>query len=201
MEMKTCIMCCKSKLKVEFNSKQSRCKDCQSLYKKDYYAANKKYINQKSKEWRNLNPDRNRELKRNWEYKDRAAWRARRRIKEAEWRKTNPQLRLALNMRRRLNHMLHGRASKSSQELLGCSYIELKDYIESLFTPGMTWENYGDWHVDHIYPLSKVDLTNPDELARVCHYTNLQPLWAEDNLRKAAKVLESIELSDKKPIG
>jgi hypothetical protein len=65
----------------------------------------------------------------------------------------------------------------------------------------MTWDNYGQWHIDHIYPLSRVDLSDPEQLRRVCHYTNLQPLWAKDNLTKAAKILGSIELGDKKPLG
>lgn len=70
--------------------------------------------------------------------------------------------------------------------LLGCTYSTLMRHIESLFTSGMTWENRGKWHIDHIIPLASA--TNEEELIKLCHYTNLQPLWAVDNLRKGSKI-------------
>jgi len=73
-----------------------------------------------------------------------------------------------------------------TNKLLGCNYETLCTYIEALFTEGMTWENRGKWHIDHIIPLASA--TNEEELIKLCHYTNLQPLWAIDNLRKGAKI-------------
>jgi hypothetical protein len=59
-------------------------------------------------------------------------------------------------------------------------------HIESKFKPGMTWENYGKWHVDHIIPLSSANTTG--ELEKLCHFNNLQPLWARENMRKSDKM-------------
>jgi hypothetical protein len=71
---------------------------------------------------------------------------------------------------------------------LGCTVADLKMYLESLFQPGMTWDNYGlrGWHIDHIVPLASAKTS--DELAKLCHYSNLQPLWWIDNLKKGAKL-------------
>ncbi len=60
-------------------------------------------------------------------------------------------------------------------------------HIESMFEPGMSWDNWGEWHIDHIRPLASFDLENAERLAEACHYTNLRPLWKVDNLRKGEK--------------
>lgn len=76
----------------------------------------------------------------------------------------------------------------SSIRGIGCSFPFLVSYIESKFQPGMTWENRGfSWHIDHIKPLASFDLRNPAEVLAANHYTNLQPLWAVDNLKKGSK--------------
>lgn len=71
--------------------------------------------------------------------------------------------------------------------LLGCTPEHAAAYLETKFLPGMTWDNHGEWHIDHIRPLSSFDLGDPQQLAAACQYTNLQPLWAEDNLAKGSK--------------
>jgi hypothetical protein len=70
---------------------------------------------------------------------------------------------------------------------LGIDYDELKIYFESLFTEGMSWDNIGIWHIDHIIPLSTAK--TEEDVIRLCHYTNLQPLWGEDNIKKGDKIL------------
>lgn len=69
---------------------------------------------------------------------------------------------------------------------IGCTSSELKRYLESKFHEGMTWENHSakGWHVDHIIPISSFDLNNPEDVKKCFHFTNLQPLWAQDNLKK-----------------
>ena len=73
-------------------------------------------------------------------------------------------------------------------EILGCSFEEFKMHLERQFTEGMNWENQGQWHLDHIYPVSLAK--DEDELIKLNHYTNFQPLWAFDNLSKGNKIIE-----------
>ena len=70
---------------------------------------------------------------------------------------------------------------------IGCTDTFFRDHIESQFQKGMTWDNHGKWHVDHIIPCSKFDLTDPAQQKLCNHYSNLQPLWAKDNLKKSNK--------------
>ena len=72
-------------------------------------------------------------------------------------------------------------------QLVGCSPLELKIYLEQKFIDGMSWENQGKWHIDHIIPLSSA--INEEELYKLCHFTNLQPMWAIDNIRKGSKII------------
>jgi hypothetical protein len=80
--------------------------------------------------------------------------------------------------------------SGSAVRDLGCSIEQLKQHLESKFQTNMSWNNYGPtgWHIDHIIPLSKFNLSIREELLKACHYTNLQPLWAIDNICKGNKL-------------
>lgn len=71
---------------------------------------------------------------------------------------------------------------------IGCSLEYFRAHIESKFTIGMSWDNYGEWHLDHIVPLSAFDLLDEDQLKKAAYYTNIQPLWALDNLKKGNKI-------------
>jgi len=77
----------------------------------------------------------------------------------------------------------------SYTDLIGCTLDELEVYLINKFKPGMTIDNHGEWHVDHIYPISKFDFTNKDNIFKCFHHTNLQPLWKLENLQKGNKVL------------
>ena len=103
---------------------------------------------------------------------------------------TDPLFALQQRVRGRLHGALtRRRIAKNSRtsEVLGCTWEELATHLEGRFKPGMTWENRSLWHVDHIIPLASAE--TEDALLRLCHYTNLQPLWAEDNLKKSDKIL------------
>lgn len=121
---------------------------------------------------------------------------ARRKLSEANKRNspigrnlTADERRIIHNMRSRLNQFIKQKHNKTV-DLLGCSVPELKKHLESQFQPGMTWDNYGrtGWHIDHIKPLSSFDLTDLEQLTEACKYTNLQPLWAKDNIQKSNKL-------------
>jgi hypothetical protein len=96
--------------------------------------------------------------------------------------------RLIDNLRSRLKRCIKNQSgSKFIERNFGCSREELLQHIENKFVDGMTWENYGEWHIDHIKPLSKFDLSSLEEQYKANHYTNLQPLWKKDNLSKKDK--------------
>lgn len=99
---------------------------------------------------------------------------------------------LAHNLRKRISEVLKRKGRKnnnsgSGSKLFGCTSKQLRDHIERQFKPGMTWENYGEWHVDHIIPVSSFDLNNMEQRNKCYNYTNLQPLWAIDNMKKSNK--------------
>jgi hypothetical protein len=81
---------------------------------------------------------------------------------------------------------------ESFDEILGCTIREAREHFEQKFEPGMSWQNHGEWHIDHIRPLASFDLTDSKEREKAGHYTNLQPLWAKDNLSKGCKYDEDL---------
>lgn len=116
--------------------------------------------------------------------------RKKRRAKEARYWKRSINRRLRMRLSSRIRMALKGNdKAASTLSLIGCSIEQLKGHLESRFQPGMVWENCGrnGWEIDHIKPCAKFDLTDPAQQRECFHYTNLQPLWALDNLRKGAK--------------
>lgn len=107
--------------------------------------------------------------------------------------KTNLLFKMSHKLRARFKQALKKNfKSGSAVRDLGCSIEELKPYLESKFYPNpetgeiMSWDNYGlkGWHIDHIKPLYSFDLSDPEQVKKACHYSNLQPLWAKENLSK-----------------
>ncbi len=104
------------------------------------------------------------------------------------------QRRLANLLRQRICHALkNGQKAGSAIRDLGCSIQELVVHLEERFLTGMNWSNHGvgpgKWSIDHIVPLSSVDLTDRSQFLRVSHYSNLQPLWSSDNISKGNTIL------------
>ena len=84
------------------------------------------------------------------------------------------------------------RIAQRTTQLIGCTMKHLRSYLEKQFKEGMTWENHGNgWHIDHIVPCAAFDFTQPDQILQCFHYTNLQPLWAHENLSKSDKILNT----------
>ena len=103
---------------------------------------------------------------------------------------TDPEYRLKVLLRNRFKRAIKNNFKSSSvMKLIGCTIQELRDYLEKRFVDGMTWENYGEWHIDHIKPCASFDLSDPKQQQECFHYSNLQPLWGIDNLKKADKIL------------
>ena len=111
-----------------------------------------------------------------------------RRNRENFRRKTEPLFKLKNNYRNRLYDYYRGtNRSKRSEEIIGLSWIEFKLYIETKFLEGMSWDNYGEWHIDHIIPLCSA--SNDNDLEKLFHYSNCQPLWKKDNISKGGKII------------
>lgn len=103
---------------------------------------------------------------------------------------TDPQFAISLRVRNRVRKALlkvGAVKSKKTMELLGCSFEFLKEHIESQFKEGMSWENRSSFHIDHIRPLASFDLIDPEQQKLACHWSNLQPLYPIENIRKSDK--------------
>lgn len=158
------------------NGKSKYCVDCKVLQKKSSLPFMKEYNKKYAKEYAS-NPDNRKKINQTAAAKNRK-------------RRLNDPLFLCVDrVRARINQVfrLNGYTKRSrTYEILGCSYEFLMGYIESKFVPGMSWENRSEWHIDHIIPLSSAK--TEEDVIRLNHYTNLQPLWAADNLRKSDKM-------------
>lgn len=210
---KICIKCHRELEISSFRKDKSRkdgfhpyCKECQLLYRRKddknlvriegerrrhqkYNRSDKgkKLNNERLRRLRSENPERYRT------YSQRGT---RKRIesgKQAVYHKlkcdTDINYRIGQRLRVRVYHALKGKTkSIKTLTLLGCSIEQLKQHLELQFTEGMSWDNYGKWHIDHIKPCDSFNLENQEEQLKCFHYTNLQPLWAKDNLSKSNKL-------------
>jgi hypothetical protein len=161
-------------------------KEKHQLNSKKYYQLNTEKVNQKSILWQKNNPLSSKKTRVKWQSQNQEYFK--------EWRnrtyQTNPRFKLRIILGNRLNEILKKNKTyktNSILNLIGCNLQELKLYLESKFLQGMTWENHSQtgWHIDHIKPLSRFDLSDRKQFLEACHYSNLQPLWAEDNLSKS----------------
>ena len=196
MDKKTCTKCNEEKLLEDFH-KQSKgkfgrnavCKVCRKIAKAKYYKENRDSCLERSNKWKLNNKERTSQYRKEWNRKNKDRVNDRRRSYCKERYANDINFRLLTLLRNRLSKFVSGKyKSKGTMKLLGCSLEVLRSHLESQFTDGMTWDNQGmkGWHIDHIIPCSSFDLTQPDQQRQCFHYTNLQPLWEKDNLKKGS---------------
>lgn len=139
------------------NASKPEAKQKKSEYDKIYRAKNKKKISEYKKQWQ------------------------KQKCNDIEYK-------IKRNLRRRIHHVVKdGYKSAKTFDLIGCSASDFIRHIESQFREGMSWDNYGvdGWHIDHIIPCYKFDLTKPEEQRKCFHYSNQRPLWAKENLSRS----------------
>jgi len=176
---------------------QAKCKPCRSEYalanrERISIANSRRYLENRDqklayqREYRKNNIKHIRERARVYNF----ATRSDRIAKRRDRFERDPSAKLAHALRRRLRHAIHNdQKVGSAVRDLNCSIEELKAYLEQQFEEGMSWDNwaYDGWHIDHIKPLHTFDLTDRAQFLEACHYTNLRPLWAKDNLARNRK--------------
>lgn len=170
------------------NSKKSfeRTRDKKNERRRKAYALNREKYLERNKNWYNENQERVIARQSAWKKKNRKI--VNERYKD-RWKNNNKE-RIVQCLRTRIRKAVRGNAkSAKTITLLGCSIEYLWKHLESMFSSGMTRENYGKWHIDHIRPCSSFDLSDPEQQRQCFHYSNLQPLWAKDNLKKARKII------------
>jgi hypothetical protein len=193
--MKICKKCGEEKALTEFgidkryNKPKSYCKPCMSTYCKRWREKNPEKFKAAVRNWVEKTGYDHAAYTREWRKKNHERWRNRVNNHQRERLKRDPVYKISRNLRRAIWGFVNGELKTGSAVRdLGCSIDELRSHLENMFQEGMTWDNYGEWHIDHIVPLSSFDLEDREQLLKACHYTNLQPLWALDNLRKGAKI-------------
>lgn len=183
--MKVCTKCKVEKEVSEFgkhklgkNGIHPNCKLCRKKISDEYIKKNRKKRREYEKKYREKNIDKLKKYQ--CEY-----------VKK---RKENDFLyKFKHNVRSNIKHAFkrgknHFTKDAKTEIILGCKIEFFKTYIESLFKKGMTYENHGEWHLDHIIPISSA--TNEEDVIKLCHYTNYQPLWAFDNFSKGKKIIQ-----------
>ncbi len=213
--MKKCSKCNIEKDLLDFNrcsvyydGRKKECRDCQKNQSRIYRENNKQKINEKLRNNYKLNPEIQKERSEKWKknnvdnyrlsnYKKNKKWEDKNKEYRKQYKnnystnrlKTDILFKISRNVRIRINKFLKNK-SKSTENIVGIPFDELKIYLEKKFVGGMSWENYGKWHIDHIIPLSSAN--NEDEIYKLCYYTNLQPLWSEENSKKGKKINYSL---------
>jgi len=182
-------------IKKNSKNKYIRCILCKRDYWNYWRSINVEKESERMKIYREKNPEKVKELNKDWNKKNKRSRNAYVRQYEKNRKKVDIGFKLSKILRTRMWSALKSNIkSNKTIELTGCTLIQLKKYIESKFydhpttNEKMNWDNYGVWHVDHIIPCAQFDLSDPEQQKICFHYTNLQPMWGEQNLKKGARL-------------
>jgi hypothetical protein len=161
-------------------------------YRRQYYLKNKERTLAVNKLWSKNNIEKKRSIWRTYYYKNSKKLNQIKIKYRNEVYAKDPYFRLYTCIRTRINKVIKNNIKcKKTLNLLGIPNVKfLKKYLESKFKDGMTWKKRGLIHIDHIIPCASFDLKDPKQQVKCFHYTNLQPLWAKENLSKGAKILK-----------
>jgi len=189
---KQCTGCGETKLLSEYHKKKtgkygraSRCKVCKSLADKKYHQTEVGKATQKAakKAYRESEKGRAKRKARQKAYSQSEKGKAKRKVYDKNRLQTDPVYKLHKNLSSGFCNWIKGnRKTCRTEQYVGCTYQELLDHLESQFEEGMTWENQGEWHIDHFKAQSRFDPTIEEEKYKCWHYTNLQPMWSSENI-------------------
>lgn len=174
----------------QYDGKSIHCNSCKKLFRQEYAAKHSAIIKVRKKKYIAENLDKVQAYFKKY----REAYKSTRNRREVERLENEPTYALKKRLRNNILRYLKRSGVKkecSSTIIIGCSHAEFKQHFESKFTEGMTWEIFctsDEIHIDHIIPVDSFDLTVEAEVMKCFHYTNLQPLWNLDNLRKSNKI-------------
>ena len=150
------------------------CKICNKGWHKRYRNDNKKIVKFRKDRWKSKNLDKYNAYQRDYHHKR---------------KEIDINYRLLKLMRSRMSIALKNNyKSGKTMDLTGCTMEFLRSHLESKFEDGMSWDNYGVWHIDHIIACANFDMSDPEQQKICFHYTNLQPMWGEHNMKKGARL-------------
>ena len=160
---------------------------------KKYYESNKEKISEYYSEWKKNKKEHLKEYQKKWRKENREKLRETKRNYEKTRKHNDPLYKLIANFRTAIYQVLKENSIQKNGhyfEVLQYTPEDLIAHLENQFTDGMSWENYGEWHVDHLLPISlhNIQEIGDEEFMKCWSLSNLQPLWADENIRKSNKV-------------
>lgn len=180
---------------------RSICKECGKIGTSNYYFRNRIKIKKRLINYYKNNIDIIKQRVESYRKRTKLKWRVWNRKYSKNRKKSDINFRLRCLLSSRISNALKGRCkSKTTINLIGCSIDFLKGYIENKFRLNMSWNNYGQWHIDHIKPCALFDLADPEQQKLCFHYTNLQPLWATTSIARKYNDFNTIGNKNKKDL-